>query len=446
MSETNERTFKVDLLARVEGEGRFWLRLDDQGEVSEACLSIFEAPRYFEALLRGRSFEEVPDMVARICGICPIAYQLGAARALERALGLDPPSPGIRALRRLIYCGEWIESHALHVFMLHAPDFLGFDSAIAMAGPHRALVERGLRIKKVGNRIMEVLGGRAVHPVSPRIGGFSRTPTPEQLRALRPELARALDEADESVDWAATLAMPDHPQDYLFAALLDDHYPLEWGDAIVLGDGRGATTTIAVDDWLEHVEEQQVPHSNALQARVRATGQPYLVGPLARINHHAAKLHPRAQQALARSGLRLPVDNPHRSILVRLIEIVHALADAIDLIDGYVRRIEPAFVEPTRFEPAIGIGCTEAPRGLCWHRYELDARGHVVDARIVPPTSQNQARIERDLVGIAPSLLALPHDEATRMCERIIRAYDPCISCATHFLRLEIERCPELER
>lgn len=446
MSDTNERTYKVDLLARVEGEGRFWLRLDAQGQVSEACLSIFEAPRYFEALLRGRSYEEVPDLVARICGICPIAYQLGAARALERALGLDPPSAGIRALRRLIYCGEWIESHALHVFMLHAPDFLGFESAIAMASTHRALVERGLRIKKVGNRIMEVLGGRAVHPVSPRIGGFSRTPTPEQLHALRRELAQALDEADDSVDWAAGLAMPEHPQDYLFAALADAHdYPLEWGDTIVLGDARSRPTTVAVDDWLEHVEELQVPHSNALQARVRVSGQPYLVGPLARINHHADKLHPRAQQALARSGLRLPVDNPHRSIVVRLIEIVHALAEAIDLIANYTARVDPAFVEPTRtrdalaLASAVGIGCTEAPRGLCWHRYELDARGHVVDARIVPPTSQNQARIERDLVGIAPSLLALPHDEATRMCERIIRAYDPCISCATHFLRLDIE-------
>lgn len=432
------RTFKVDLLARVEGEGRFRVELDEQGAVRAANLQIFEAPRYFEALLRGRSYEEVPDLVARICGICPIAYQLGAARALERALGLDPPSAGIRALRRLIYCGEWIESHALHVFMLHAPDFLGYPSAIAMAADHRPIVERGLRIKKVGNRIMEVLGGRAVHPVSPRIGGFSRTPTPSELQALRPELARALDEAEATVEWTATLAMPDHPQDYLFAALVADAYPLEWGDTIALGDGRGAAELVAVDDWLARVDEHQVPHSNALQARLRDTGQPYLVGPLARINHHAAKLHPRAQAALERSGLRLPVDNPHRSIVVRAIEIVHALAEALDIVDAYTVRVEPAFVEPTTLRASVGIGCTEAPRGLCWHRYELDDRGHVVDARIVPPTSQNQARIEQDLIGIAPQLLALDHAEATAMCERIIRAYDPCISCATHFLRLEI--------
>lgn len=437
---TQERLFRVEMLARVEGEGRFWLRLGEQGEVLEAKLQIFEAPRYFEALLRGRSYEEVPDIVARICGICPIAYQLGAARAIERALGLDPPSPGVRALRHLIYCGEWIESHALHLFMLHAPDFLGFDSAISMAAQQRELVERGLRIKKVGNRILEVLGGRAIHPVSPRIGGFSRTPTPAELQALRPELARALEEADATVDWTATLAMPDHPQDYLFAALIADvGYPIEWGDAIALGDGRGPAEVIAVDDWLDHVDERQVPHSNALQSRLR-DGRPYLVGPLARINHAAEGLHPRAQAALERSGLRLPVDNPHRSIIVRAIEIVHVLAEAIDIIDRYTLRVEPAFVSPSELRASVGIGCTEAPRGLCWHRYELDDQGLIRDAQIVPPTAQNQARIEQDLIGIAPHLVALDHAEATSLCERVIRAYDPCISCATHFLRLEIER------
>lgn len=437
---TQERLYRVEMLARVEGEGRFWMRLGEQGEVLEAKLQIFEAPRYFEALLRGRSYDEVPDIVARICGICPIAYQLGAARALERALGLDPPSAGIRSLRRLIYCGEWIESHALHLFMLHAPDFLGFESAITMAAQHRELVERGLRIKKIGNRILEVLGGRAINPVSLRIGGFTRTPTPAELQRLRPELAKALDEAEITVDWTATLAMPDQPQDYLFAALTGDDYPLEWGDAIALGEGRHPPELIAVDDWLDHVEEQQVEHSNALQARRRRDGRPYLVGPLARINHNAERLHPRAQAALERSGLRLPVDNPHRSIIVRAIEIVHALAEAIDLVDRYLTRVEPAFTDPPELRASVGVGCTEAPRGLCWHRYQLDDQGLVVDARIVPPTSQNQARIEQDLIGLAPHLLALDHAEATAMCERTIRAYDPCISCATHFLRLEIER------
>jgi len=433
----SERTYRVELLSRVEGEGRFWLRLDADGQVEDARLAIFEAPRFFEALLRGRSLHEVPDIVARICGICPVAYQMSATRALERALGLDPPTPGLRALRRLLYCGEWIESHALHIFMLHAPDFLGYASAVEMAADHRPLVERGLRLKKAGNALVEVLGGRAIHPVSPRVGGFSRTPTVAELRALRPTLAAALEEADEVVDWAATLPMPALEIDYVFVALASDGYPLEFGDELAIS-GRGR---IAVDDFLDHFEESHVAHSNALHARLK-DGTPYLVGPLARLSHAAASLHPRALAALERVGLALPVRNPYRSIVVRAIELVHAFAAALDVIDGYDAQLEPAFVEPPRGRsPAgVGIGCTEAPRGICWHRYRIDEDGLIADARIIPPTSQNQARIEADLVDLAPQLVLLEHEAATRRCEQLIRSYDPCISCATHFLRLEIER------
>jgi coenzyme F420-reducing hydrogenase alpha subunit len=435
--DSRERTYRVEMLSRVEGEGRFWLRLGDDDRVEDARLAIFEAPRFFEALLRGRSLYEVPDVVARICGICPVAYQMSSTRALERALGIDPPGPSIRALRRLLYCGEWIESHALHVFMLHAPDFLGYASAVEMAAEHRALVERGLRLKKVGNAIVEVLGGRAIHPVSPRVGGFTRTPTVAELRALRPAVAAALEEADEVVDWTASLTMPALELDYVFVALMGGGYPMEFGDRLAIS-GRGE---IAVDDFLDNFAESHVEHSNALQCHLK-DGTPYLVGPLARINLAAAQLHPRAAAALERCGLALPVRNPYQSIVVRAIELVHAFAAALDVIDGYTARAEPAYVEaPAGRSPAgVGIGCTEAPRGICWHRYEVDAEGLIAEARIIPPTSQNQARIEADLVGLAPQLVAMEHDAATRRCEQLIRSYDPCISCATHFLRLEIER------
>ena len=430
---SEERTYSVKMLARVEGEGRFWLRLDEHDRVVDAKLNIFEAPRFFEAFLRGRSLFEVPDIVARICGICPIAYQTSATRALERILGIDPlPSP-IRDLRRLMYCGEWIESHALHVFMLHAPDFLGYASAIEMAADHKPLVERGLLLKKLGNRIVELLGGRAIHPVSPRVGGFSRAPTPEQLRPLREQLAKGLELADETVDWTATLACPDFEQDYVFVALAGDRYPLEYGDELAI-TGRGR---IHVDEFPKHFDEQHLAHSNALQCRL-TDGTPYFVGPLARINHFAEQLHPRALAALERVDLRLPVRNPYRSIVVRAIEIVHAFAEAIDIIDGYAEQAEP-YVEGT-IQAGSASGCSEAPRGICWHRYEIDDQGLILDAQIVPPTSQNQARIEQDLVGLVPQLLALEHADATSRCEQLIRSYDPCISCATHFLRLEIER------
>ncbi|EDM81485.1 nickel-dependent hydrogenase, large subunit [Plesiocystis pacifica SIR-1] len=436
----DERVYKVEMLARVEGEGRFWLRLDAAGEVADAKLAIFEAPRFFEAFLRGRDLEEVPDIVARICGICPVAYQMGAVRALERILGVDPPSPGIRSLRRLLYCGEWIESHVLHVFMLHAPDFLGYESAIEMAADHRARVEQGLRLKKVGNAIIEVLGGRAIHPVSPKVGGFSRTPTVAELAALRPRLEAALEEAEAVVEWSAGLPMPALELDYVFVSLASEDYPIEFGDEVLVR-GRGRDERVDVDEFLDHFVEDHVAHSNALQCRLR-DGTPYLVGPMARLNLFADRLHPRAARALERSGLALPVRNPYQSIIVRAVEVVHAFATALDIVTNYTRRVEPAFVElpPAGARAGRASGGTEAPRGLCWHRYETDAEGLIVDARIVPPTSQNQARIERDLVGLAPQLLAMDHGAATRRCEQLIRAYDPCISCATHFLKLEIER------
>ena len=430
-----EKVYEVDLLTRVEGEGSFSLRVRD-GAVEEARLAIFEAPRFFEAFLRGRSIFEVPDIVARICGICPAAYQMSALAAIEGALGVAPSAP-IRRLRRLLYCGEWIESHALHVFLLHAPDFLGYPSAIEMAQDHRDVVERGLALKKAGNALIALLGGRAIHPVSPRVGGFSKVPRRRELCAMRDPLQRGLEGALAAVRWAASLPAPELEQDYVFVALAGgDTYPLESGDRVLVS-GRA---DVAVADWDQRFVEQQVPYSNALQCRL-ADGTPYLCGPMARLHHHAERLHPVAAEALRASGLALPVRNPYRSILVRAIEITHAFAEAIDVIDGY-EEPDPPFVEIAPRATA-GAGATEAPRGLLWHRYTLSAGGLVESARIVPPTSQNQARIERDLAGLAPAILSLSHEEATRRCEQLIRAYDPCISCATHFLKLTIDRAGE---
>jgi len=432
---SEERTYKVDLLTRVEGEGRFHLVVDD-GKVVEAHLAIFEAPRFFEAFLRGRSLHEVPDIVARICGICPVAYQMSSVRALETALGMSIP-PSIRALRRLLYCGEWIESHALHVFLLHAPDFLGFDSALDMAVEHKDLVERGLRMKKAGNALIELLGGRAIHPVSVRVGGFSRAPTRAELARLRPVLDAGLGEAIDTVAWAASLEMPPLDNDYVFVALDGDEYPLEWGERIEVS-GRGIYPVAEFDALFE---EHHVERSNALHCRLR-DGTPYLCGPMARINLAHEKLHPTAVEALRKSGLEMPVVNPYRSIVVRAVELVHAFAEALRIIDEYVEPRPPLVA----VNPASGAGCgaTEAPRGLLYHHYRIDGQGLIESATIVPPTSQNQARIEADLAALGPDLLVLDHEVATRRCEQLIRAYDPCISCATHFLRLDIEERSEV--
>jgi coenzyme F420-reducing hydrogenase alpha subunit len=424
------RTITVNTLARVEGEGALRVTVKD-GAVRDVELKIFEPPRYFEAFLQGRHFDEVPDIVARICGICPVAYQMSAIHALEQIFGLRIAGP-LRDLRRLIYCGEWIESHALHVYLLQAPDFLGYDSAIVMAKDHAAAVTRGLRIKKAGNAIMTLLGGRSVHPVSVKVGGFSRVPRRRELEALKDELLWARDAAVETVRWVASFEYPDFSPDYNYVALRHpDEYPLNEGQVVATSGLR-----ISASEFERHFTEHQVPYSNALHCTLE--GDPYLVGPLARLNVNQDHLTPLARQALVEWGMALPLRNPFHGIIARSIEILYALEESLRLIERYEPPPLPAL--PVTVRPGTGTACTEAPRGILYHRYRVDSDGVVREAKIVPPTSQNQSRIEQDLRLFLPRLLRLPDQEAALACERVIRCYDPCISCATHFLNLEILR------
>lgn len=426
--------FAVENLTRVEGEGSLHLRVRD-GVVEEARLAIFEAPRYFEALVVGRTPDEVLDIVARICGICPVAYQMSAVHAFEALFGLEV-APQVRALRRLLYCAEWIESHALHIYLLHAPDFLGYPSAIELARDERELVTGGLRLKKAGNDLLAILGGRPIHPVSVRVGGFSRVPRRAELLDLRPALEEALRLAERTVDVVSGLAAPAFEREPRLVALRHPtEYPMNDG-RIVSSDG----VDLAPGDWHEAFHEVQVPWSNALQARA-ADGLPYLLGPSARIVLAGGRLHPIAREALARTGALDSIRrNPYRSIVARAVELVHATAEALDIIDAYVRPDRPA--EPWSAAPGVAAWATEAPRGLLLHRYLVGEDGKVAAATIVPPTSQNQAAIEADVATFAPRVLDLPMGEATLRLEQLIRSYDPCISCATHFLDLSVERVP----
>jgi sulfhydrogenase subunit alpha len=427
----DERLFSVAELTRVEGEGSLHLRVRD-GQVVEARLRIFEAPRYFERLVVGRTPDEVLDIVARICGICPIAYQLTAVHAFEALFGVEV-HPSVRALRRLLYCGEWIESHALHVYLLHAPDFLGLPSAIELARLDRAVVERGLRLKKIGNDILTIVGGRAIHPVSLKVGGLWRAPRRDELAGLRADLDEALDLAQQTVRLVTTFDTPTFEARRLLVSL---KHPTEYP----MNDGRIVSTDgldLAQADWQQAFREEQVEGTSALHARTHA-GEAYLLGPSARIALAGDQLHPLARQALDASGQEAELaTNVFRSILARAVELVHATAEARDILDRYEPPAQPAAL----WEPRAGVAAwaTEAPRGLLFHRYEVDAEGIVRRAQIVPPTSQNQAAIEADLARFAPSVLALPHDEATRRFEQLIRSYDPCISCAAHFLDLRYE-------
>jgi sulfhydrogenase subunit alpha len=431
MSGRKSRSIRVEVLARVEGEGALDVKIR-RGAVADVAFRIYEPPRFFEAFLRGRRYDEAPDITARICGICPVAYQMSAVHAIESAFGVTVGGP-LRDLRRLLYCGEWIESHVLHVYMLHAPDFLGYESAIHMARDHAATVARGLELKKIGNQLVALLGGREIHPINVRVGGFYRVPSRRELRALEGKLEWAREAALETVRWVKDFDFPPFERDYEFVALRHPaEYPFNEG-RIVSSSGLD----LEVADYEKHFSEEHVLHSNALHSTLRGRAA-YFVGPQARYSLNFDRLSPLARQAAVEAGLGPVCRNPFRSIVVRAVETVQAVDEALRIVAAYEEPDAPAVpVEP---RAATGCGATEAPRGLLYHRYRLDESGIIRDAKIVPPTSQNQKSIEADLWQFVEGHLDLDDQALTWQCEQAIRNYDPCISCATHFLRLSIER------
>jgi coenzyme F420-reducing hydrogenase alpha subunit len=424
-------TIKVDYLARVEGEGGLYVKVRDN-KVVDVKLKIFEPPRFFEAFLRGRNFAEAADITSRICGICPIAYQMSAVHAMEDAFGAEVDGQ-LRALRRLIYCGEWIESHTLHVYMLHAPDFLGYQDAIQMAKDHAGVVQRGLQLKKAGNAIVTLLGGREIHPINVRVGGFYKVPSRSELATLAERLKWARDAALETVRWVASMPFPEFERDYVFVAL---RHPKEYP----FNDGRLVSNgglDIPIREYEDNFTEEHVRHSNALHSVLKQKGA-YFVGPMARYALNFDRLSPLAQQSAREAGLGPVCRNPFKSIIVRSVEILYACDEALRIIEQYEAPEKPAVdIQP---RAATGYGCTEAPRGILYHRYRVDEQGTILDVKIVPPTSQNQKTIEQDLGEFVPKFLNLAEEDLRWQCEQAVRNYDPCISCATHFLRLEVDR------
>lgn len=422
---------RVPILARVEGEGAMHVQVDD-GRVTDIRLEIYEPPRFFEAFLRGRAHHEPVDITARICGICPVAYQMSACHALERLSGVQV-DPGVRDLRRLLYCGEWISSHALHIGLLHAPDFLGYHSGIDMATDHPEMVEGLLSVKRVGNRIMEVLGGRAIHPVNIRLGGFHRLPGRDDLQGLVAELIEARERCVEVVRWTAGFDFPDLSHDYEFVSLHHpDEYPFNEGRIV---SNRGLD--IDASEFERWSVEEQVPHSTALWSRVRGQDPGwYHVGPLARWANNHGVLPATIRDLASEVGLGPVVTNPFKSIVVRSLETLYAVEEAIRLLSEHPAPERPSV--PVLPRSGTGWAATEAPRGLLYHRYRTDEEGVIQEAVIIPPTAQNQPTIEADLRRLVEANLELDHDELRHRCEQAIRNYDPCISCATHFLTLTV--------
>ena len=426
------RSVEVPVIARVEGEGALHITVEDD-EIVDLRLEIYEPPRFFEAFLQGRSFAEVPDIVPRICGICPVAYQMSAIHGLEELFGVEV-SPGTHDLRRLLYCGEWIESHILHVFLLAAPDFLGYHSAIEMAKDHPDLVKQALEIKRIGNDLMATIGGREIHPISPRVGGFSRAARRRDLEAFLPRLEWALGEMPGIADLVASLPSPALPrQAELVSMVHPSEYPLNEGS---MASTSGRAWTFA--QYEEVTREVHVEHSNALHSVMADTDTPYQTGPLARVNLNADLFTPVAKECLERAGLRVPEFDPFFSMAARVAESAYAIEESIRIISGY----EPPEPSMAQVVPRAGraMWASEAPRGTLYHRYDVAEDGTIVEAKIVPPTSQNLRHMEEDLRAFLPGVLDRQDEELTRLCEMVVRNYDPCISCATHFLKLEIDR------
>ncbi len=424
------KTIEVPALARVEGEGGLFIGLQD-GKAVEIRLDIYEPPRFFEGFLHNRFLQEVPDITARICGICPVAYQMSSAFALEKALSVKISSQ-VRALRRLMYCGEYMESHALHIYMLQAPDLFGKESAFELAEIAPEVVKNALRLKKIGNEILKAIGGRSVHPVNVCVGGFYSWPDAALFQHLLPDLEWGLQTSIDCVKWAMTLPYPELEIDYEFVAL---HHPDEYG--VIEGDiWSSKGRKLAISEFEQGYLEEHVKHSNALHGHT-IDGNTYLVGPLARLNLNHEQLLPSAKQALKDLKLKLPLRNPYKSLIARAVELVQFFEEAIQLVKDY-KPEGPAHVELI-LKAGEGAGATEAPRGLLYHRYKIDERGMVQFAKITPPTAQNLPRIEADLFAMAPQIVMMPEAEATRTAEHLVRAYDPCISCATHFLKLRVD-------
>jgi coenzyme F420-reducing hydrogenase alpha subunit len=429
-----DRTIKVDYISRVEGEGALHVTVKDN-TVKDVQLRIFEPPRFYEAFLRGRSYTEAPDITARICGICPVAYQTSSVNAMEMALKIKA-TPEIKALRRLLYMGEYIESHALHIYMLQAPDFLGYPDAIRMAADHPDAVVKALELKKIGNDLMTLIGGREIHPVNVRVGGFYRAPTKEEFAPIRKRLERALALSEETARFTASLKYPDFEEDYEFVAVRHPElYGVEDGDVV---SNKGVNIKPA--QYEEVFEEVHVPYAHALQSVKKPKRTSYFVGPLARYALNHDRLTPKAAKIAKEIGLGPVVNNPYKGMMVRAVELVMACEEAIRIIDSYKQPV-PSYVEPpAKLVGGVGMGVSEAPRGVLYHRYRVGDDGLIKEAKITPPTAQNQMRMEEDLRHLVSTSLSKSDEDLTLLCEQNVRNYDPCISCATHFLKLDIKR------
>ncbi len=421
-------TVRVDVhhLTRVEGHGNIVVDVQN-GELKRCDLEIVETPRFFEAMLRGRPYSESSHITSRICGICAVGHATASLRATEKALGVTL-SEQTTLLRRLNFHGEILDSHILHAYMLVAPDLLGVGSVIPLAKAVPEVVLRALRMKKLSGDICKVISGRHTHPIAMTVGGFTNIPETSELVELRQRLIDARADVDATVDLFTSLKLPEFYRDTEFIALhKDDEYCFIDGVIASTDDG-----TWPVESYRSVTNEQIVRHSSA--KHTRHLRDSYMVGALARFNVNYAQLHPKARAAASALGIAPKVINPYLNTVAQVVEIVHCVEDAIDLIDKLLRKglRHEAPAPPTRMS-GEGVGACDVPRGTLFHNYVIE-EGRVVSANCIIPTGQNLANIEADMRQLVPEILEKTQEEITLALEMLVRAYDPCISCSAHML------------
>jgi coenzyme F420-reducing hydrogenase alpha subunit len=420
----------VHHLTRVEGHGNIVVDVKN-GELVKCDLEVVEAPRFFEAMLRGRPYYEASHITSRICGICATGHATASLRATENALGVEI-SEQTELLRKLVFHGEIIDSHVLHVYMLVAPDFFGVGSVLPLASSHPEVVKRALRIKKLSGDLCAMISGRHTHPIAMTVGGFTHLPTINELLAMKERLIAAREDMDETIALLKTLPWPQFERETEYVSLQKE-------DEYAYIDGVIATTdgfTYELPDYRQVTNEHLLPHSTAKHCKHNRDS--YMVGALARFNNNYDQLRPRAKAAAEALGMKPVVTNTFLNSAAQAIEMVHCIDDSIHLIDELVDRgVEEEPLFQFQGKGGEGVGSCDVPRGILFHNYLIDDEGLIQGANCIIPTNQNYANMEADMRALVPQILDRPQDEITHMMEMLIRAYDPCISCSTHFLKVE---------
>jgi sulfhydrogenase subunit alpha len=416
---------QVEHITRVEGHGNILASLKD-GRVEQAIFEVVEANRFFEGFVRGRHYEEVAHIASRICGICALSHNSAALQATEEALGVQV-SDQTRLLRQLIMNAEVMSSHALHVYFLAAPDFLGLKSVVPLIRDDPETVKRAFRIKKAAYDLAEVVVGRHTHPVSVVPGGFTSLPKAGSLEGMRDRLVSLREDAGITVELCQKVKLPGFERPTRYVCLRQPNQYSFCGGEIVSSDGQAVRPA----RYEQAVEEFVAAHSTAKHARWR--GEIYRVGALARVNNNWRQLRREARDAMRTLGLEPPCHNPFMNTIAQVVELVHCLEESIALVDELLSRGLSDEGEPEIAPRAgRGVGAVEAPRGLLIHDYTYDGDGKCTKANCVIPTAQNLASLDADMQGYLAEAAEAAEGELRRGLEMLVRAYDPCISCSVH--------------